>query len=376
MPPKRKTTGSADSGAKKSKGPASKAEVDMETKRALDKRWAPVSVSRNADSEFKLRTRGPVKAFSYICLGCAPWKTENKDESEDEAEEDEEFIEQKKKDDAEADDATTLKPASEHPGEKWIFTTAGVAKWVALKRGTAVRDPDNFEMHVYNDFFGYAVMELVENLLLDFEEADGDWKMQWAICEATGLYFQMDAIMPLVGFVSLGPSRILRVNETLTSATYSCDDGETVNAVFIAFATMFLTMLSTLERNDLFKPYSEVKNVGAIMGLFIRFIVDVEEYGIDWDDHDAKIKAYATKHNVKIHGLNHPRYEESSGETVELPEATANANDPWGWAKVLTELKEANDGCLGGDSKDITSWTPAERRKAAFGNKDPIPGAP
>jgi hypothetical protein len=244
---------------------------------------------------------------------------------------------------------------------------------VALKRGTAVRDPDNFDMHVYNDFFGYAVMELVENLLLDFDEADGDWKMQWAICEATGLYFQMDAIPPLVGFVSLAPSGILRVDETLTSAIYSCEDGETVNAVFIAFATMFLTVLSTLERNDLFKPDSEVKNIGAIMGLFIRFIVDVEECGIDWDDHDAKIRAYAAKHNVKIHGLNHTRYEESSGDTVELPEATANANDPWGWANVLTELKEANDGCLGGDSKDITSWTPAERRKAAFDNKDPIP---
>jgi hypothetical protein len=103
MPPKRKTTGSADSGAKKSKGPAGKPEVDMETKRALDKRWAPVSVSRNADSEFRLRTRDPVKAFSYICLGCAPWKTENKDESEDEDEEDEEFIEQKKKDEAVSD---------------------------------------------------------------------------------------------------------------------------------------------------------------------------------------------------------------------------------------------------------------------------------
>jgi hypothetical protein len=43
----------------------------------------------------------------------------------------------------------------------------------------------------------------VENLFLDFEEADGDWKMQWAICEAAGLYFQMDAIMSMIGFVSL-----------------------------------------------------------------------------------------------------------------------------------------------------------------------------
>jgi hypothetical protein len=36
------------------------------------------------------------------------------------------------------------------------------------------------------------------------------------------------------------------------------------------------------------------------------------------DDHDAKIKAYAAKHNVKIHGLNHPSYEESSGEVQDV----------------------------------------------------------
>ncbi|OQE11785.1 hypothetical protein PENVUL_c002G00083 [Penicillium vulpinum] len=318
MPPKRKSSDSGSS-AKKSKGPAKSPEVDMETERALNKRWAPVSTE----------------------------VTEN--ESEDE--EDEEFIEQKKKDDAEADDATTLEPASEHPGEKWIFTNAGVAKWIALKQCTAVRDPDNFEMHVYNDFFGYAVMELVENLLLDFDEAAGDWKMQWAICEATGLYFQMSAIMSMVG----------------------CEDGDTVNAICTTFATMFPTMLATLERNDLFKSDSEVKNLGAVIGLFIRFIVDVEEYGINWDDHDAKIAAYATKHDITVHGLNHKRYEKSSREEFDLPEATADSNDPWGWQKALATLKEIHDENLGGDSKDITSWTSAERKKASFNNKDPIP---
>ncbi|KAJ6124912.1 hypothetical protein N7471_012229 [Penicillium samsonianum] len=135
---------------------------------------------------------------------------------------------------------------------------------------------------------------------------------------------------------------------------------------------MFLTMLATLERNDLFKLDSEVKNIGAIIGLFIRFIVDVEEYGIDWDGHDANIKAYAAKHDVTIHGLNHPRYAKSSGETAKLPKPTANANDPWGWAKVLAKPKKTNDGRLGGDSKDTTSWAPAERKKSAFDKKDPI----
>ncbi|KAL2698660.1 hypothetical protein AAEP93_010048 [Penicillium crustosum] len=350
MPPKRKSTDSAASGAKKPKDSTTNPEVDMETKRALDKRWAPVSVSRNADSEFRLQTRDPVKAYAYVCLGRAPWNTRQNDEFEDEYEEDEESIEQKKKDDAEADNATTLKPASEHPGEKWIFTNAGVEKWITLNLSTTVRNPDNFDMYIHNDFFGYAIMELVENLYVDFDEAAGDWKMQWAICEATALYFQTDAIMPMVG----------------------CEDGPTVNLMFIGLATMFLSMLATLERNDLFKPDSEVKNIGAIMGLFIRFMIDVESSGITWDRQYADIEAYAAKHDITIHGLNHLRYNKPRGEMAGLPEATANSDDPWDWKKTLTKLKKNTRGRMGGDSKDITSWTSAERKKVSFDKKDPI----
>lgn len=115
----------------------------------------------------------------------------------------------------EADEATTLEPAVNHPNEKWIFTNAGFSKWMALRQQTTVRDPDNFGMYVYNDFFGYSLMELIENSLIDFEEADGDWKMQWAICEGTGLYFQMDCIMHVVGFVSL--ALLAGISEFLTS---------------------------------------------------------------------------------------------------------------------------------------------------------------
>lgn len=144
-----------------------------------------------------------------------------------------------------------------------------------------------------------------------------------------------------------------------------------MNEVFIAFATMFLAMLATLERNELLKPESEVKNIGAVMGTFIRFINDLQPCGIKWDKHDPKIKAYAAKHGIKIIGLNDPIYEQSSDD-VEIPEATADANDPWGWKKTYRKLKNSRSGLFGGDSKDITSWTPTERKRKAFDNKDPL----
>lgn len=135
---------------------------------------------------------------------------------------------------------------------------------------------------------------------------------------------------------------------------------------------MFLAMLATLERDGLLKADSEVKNIGAVMGTFIRFVVDVEAYGINWKQHEFKIKAYATKHDIQIHGINDPSYAESS-EEVKVPEATAGANDPWGWKRALAKLKKEKGEPLGGDSQDITSWTSAERKNSAFDKKDPIP---
>lgn len=98
MPPKRKSTDSAPAkGPKKSKGSDVDLVVEAELKPLLDKRWSPVSVSRNADSSFRLRTRDLVNAYTYICLGRAPWRTQICEDEEDEP--DEEVLEQRKKDD-------------------------------------------------------------------------------------------------------------------------------------------------------------------------------------------------------------------------------------------------------------------------------------
>lgn len=106
MPPKRKSSGSAPAGgAKKSKAQISEIDsaVEAELKPVLDKRWSPVSVSRNADSSFRLRTRDRDHAFTYICLGYAPWRTEigeEDDDSEDDEDVLEETLEKKRQDEA------------------------------------------------------------------------------------------------------------------------------------------------------------------------------------------------------------------------------------------------------------------------------------
>jgi hypothetical protein len=58
----------------------------------------------------------------------------------------------------------------------------------------SLRDPDTFDIYTYNDAAGYGVLETVQNLFRDFDEASTfskgeDWKQSWAICEATAMYF-------------------------------------------------------------------------------------------------------------------------------------------------------------------------------------------
>ena len=57
------------------------------------------------------------------------------------------------------------KPAKDHPDHKHIFTKATLELLSDNVKETAQRDPDNFGMYVYNDFFNYAVLDLIEELV-------------------------------------------------------------------------------------------------------------------------------------------------------------------------------------------------------------------
>lgn len=67
---------------------------------------------------------------------------------------------------------------------------------------TSLRDPDGFGMYTYNDHFGYGVLEVAQNLVLDFDEA-ATWKEKWSICEGAALFFAKGDADPLFQCVTL-----------------------------------------------------------------------------------------------------------------------------------------------------------------------------
>jgi hypothetical protein len=72
------------------------------------------------------------------------------------------------------------------------------ASFFAARDMVNLRNPDNFSMHTYSDHVGWGVVEVTQNMLLDVAEADGDWRAQWAACEALGFFLRTDMIEPML----------------------------------------------------------------------------------------------------------------------------------------------------------------------------------
>lgn len=164
-----------------------------------------MSASRNVDAGFRLAVQDADKANSYICICRPPFirdgydPDDDEDDEDDEGDEDEE--EEEEEDGANKEDKTKQKkakcdggktcfcnkPASEHPEHEWILTLAGHRKFMSQFDMYDVRDPDNFDMYTFNDHLAYGTLEVICNLVLDYEEAS-NWQEQWWACEALVLF--------------------------------------------------------------------------------------------------------------------------------------------------------------------------------------------
>lgn len=75
-------------------------------------------------------------------------------------------------------DSLWKKPASEHPEWPWVMMWQSWTIRCDWNRFMTYRDPDNFGMYIYNDWFGYGIQELQENLVCSLWAPRGnEWLM-------------------------------------------------------------------------------------------------------------------------------------------------------------------------------------------------------
>ncbi|KAK4133942.1 hypothetical protein BT67DRAFT_381493 [Trichocladium antarcticum] len=395
MPPKRAPTG-ASSQAKKSRASTDSTDGPPADLPAIprNKRWAPVSASGNADDDYKLFVHNPVTAYNFVCM-CQPPFLNGDDDDEDDDDEDDDDEEDEDEDERNGagtgkrprcdggDTCLCEKPAAEHPDHVWKLSAAGKRKFFTQRTHEQMRCPDNFNMYTFNDHMGYGILELLQNLVLDFSEAAGNYKEQWAVCEGTAFFLKTD----------------------LAAAITRIDDGETVDATFQLIGRLFLSMLATLERENLLGKDSPIPNLGLIMAIFMTLPSDLAPYGLlddskkeaigpakdkkKWQPHTFhhQILAYARKYDIDLVGPHNIADAVAEAEPdADLPAPASNTGkaDPFGFAKGLKAYTNQCGGItgfmvgktprtpIGGDTLDITTWTSDERKRKSFDKKDPL----
>jgi hypothetical protein len=58
-------------------------------------------------------------------------------------------------------------------------------------------------MYTFNDHEGYGCLEMLQNLILDFEEAAGNYKEQWVVCEALAFFLKTDIGLSVTQYACL-----------------------------------------------------------------------------------------------------------------------------------------------------------------------------
>ncbi|KAI6777977.1 uncharacterized protein J7T54_008311 [Emericellopsis cladophorae] len=370
MPPKRKALDTADANAtvvpqpnaKKAKpaaqGAAAAASTGLGPIHKHEKRWSKVSASKNLDLDYQKSMQDPNHAYEFMCI-CDPTVDDDEYDEEEEGEGEGEEGEGKAGDKPSCDGGEKCpcnKTATSLPSHPYTVTRAGLRRADMARNMAHFRNPDMFAMYTFNDHHAYGVMEVVENMLLDFDEARkaNEWREMWALVES------------MVLFVQFGGG----------SDMCMADDVERVEGLAMSIARLILTTLSTLESHDQLKEGSDIKNLGWMLALTHAMSGTLREMSVmgptaptkakafkfNPDNLDLYVCAFAHRHGITIPGVSEDDMAEAAG--MAMPKA--GAKDPWGWTRV---------GALvaGGDRFDITTMSSAERKKAAFDKKDPIP---
>ncbi|KAI0972850.1 hypothetical protein F4678DRAFT_427145 [Xylaria arbuscula] len=395
MPPKRKSTGSSGRANKKAKSTAASSEPVYKPPRS--KRWSAVSASANAEADYRMVWKDEEKAYSYVTL-CSPLylkSDEEDDEDEDEDDEDsdgdksDEEDEEEEGEEDEGDDSTKrlgprcgkkrcqcFKSYALNPEHPWAISWAGYRKFTNQFLHAFVRDPDNFSMHTWNDHAGSGTLEVLENLLLDYEDAAkeqrGDWREQWAVCECTVHWLLHQGTSILAFF----------------------EDGDRLHEIMRLVGRMFLAMLAQLDGLGLVGDATAVQSLGCTMAMYMDLastmrsanIIDdtprkeyTRETKFQPDYFEDAVLTYANKRGVTLQGPDdiEELMAQADGD-IELPEK--DDKDPWGWKAALkkyakdhgTSRSSRGAAKIGGDDLDVTSWSSAERKEASFTNKDPF----
>ncbi|CAI7648887.1 unnamed protein product [Penicillium manginii] len=169
-----------------------------------------------------------------------------------------------------------MKPLAEHPEAKWSLSRAAVRRFNMMREQLQYRDAGSFGIQMFGEYSIWGTIKVIDNQILDFQEAN-DWKEQWAVCEALAILLGAEELSDM-----------------------ECEPGG--------------------------------ENLAAIISLTIENTEGLANYGLDFEELDEAVLAYALKHNILLLDVlgsqQHIKRLSEKTRTFSLRENDANDSDP------------------------------------------------
>ncbi|KAH7090730.1 hypothetical protein FB567DRAFT_626667 [Paraphoma chrysanthemicola] len=350
--------------------PTSKKQKTAEDSSAPTQEHAPETSTPHQEAEgqkdaesSKLRDEKTIPKYEYVCMPRShfDYEAENRALSDDEVEEDE--LDEKYQKEFDENKKFVLEPAKDHPERKWVIMWKSYKLFSEYRKRSRYCDPDNFGMHIYNDFAGHGLQELMENLIIAFdtslEKKDDDaLKQIWATISALSLFLNEVEMGPFIG------------NE----------DGEKVSALAELMGFTFVRALAALDHAGELKTDTAFLDIPIVITSFLEWSDDLPSYGIEGDALDWRSHAAAYFQKVKFDNekgiATTAKLIEEAEPSDESDLTKKSGKDPWKWSKRLKEYKSNHGPKIGGTKYDITKMSRKERASHAFDGKDPLADIP
>ncbi|PNP81162.1 hypothetical protein FNYG_05629 [Fusarium nygamai] len=242
------------------------------------------------------------------------------------------------------------KLASLHPNWPWVFTMRGVDRFKWWRQECCKRIQDNFGIFDHNYIGAYGALEVFENMIAHFDsvfQPNCNYRDFWP--EVEGIALTLLARQRDFNIAKLHDSKHAR-DEIVSS--------------------LVLAVIDALKRQDVFKPNSEIRNLGSVLLTFIHWRLDmfyscITFYGVydkslSWI---CKVVELAEEANVE---LSVPYYFDIDYRKIKnLQGSPAGWMDRWENVDRQSRLRdykhEKGSDILGGHEFDITTMTEIER---------------
>ncbi|KAF4448339.1 amine oxidase (flavin-containing) [Fusarium austroafricanum] len=277
---------------------------------------------------------------------------EDEEDEEDEESDDEEGENdndpEKKKDEGEK---PYNKLASLHPEWPWFFTMRGLDRYTWWEQGCLNRSQDDFGLYIYNDFSSYGMIELMENVFAQFSSVfkpTASYRDFWPEVEALALTLRGE----LLDYYVLGIDDYRRPVEMTQMVGY-----------------LILATIDALKKQDVFKPDSEIRNLGLVLFMLIRWGREALDYEISEESCSWIYKVIDLAEEAGIKFTAPHNFDTSFNEIMENRDGRAKQMKKWDNVKWPAKIKtyKSKHGRLGGHEFDITKFSKAKREEYTLG---------